>query len=246
MKLVGRASPHRRRRFTVVLLLAVGFLIVALLDYLQPQQVVESPQTLSVQSVPQELRVSAIESLGKLAVKDRVSLDGYARDKFSPGWAEVAGCDMRNRILQRDLQEVVLDDDNCTVLSGVLPDDPFTAQTIPFQRGRETSGDIHIEHIVAVSDAWQKGAQQLDYKRRQEFYNDPLILIAVDGASNMEKGDKDAADWLPHERYRCQYVARQIAIKLEYDLWVTRNEHNAIKRVLQTCPGQILPVVGDF
>jgi hypothetical protein len=103
---------------------------------------------------------------------------------------------------------------------------------------------VQIDHVVAVSDAWQKGAQNLDVSKRAEFYNDPLNLLAVDGPTNDKKGDGDAATWLPSNKdYRCRYVARQIAVKAKYTLWVTQAEHDAMKNVLSACPGQALPVV---
>ena len=97
--------------------------------------------------------------------------------------------------------------------------------------------------MVALSDAWQKGAQQLDAEKREELANDPLELLAVDGEANQQKSDGDAATWLPSNKpFRCQYVARQIAVKQEYHLWVTRAEYEAMKRILDVCPGQALPV----
>ena len=52
----------------------------------------------------------------------------------------------------------------------------------------------------------------------------------------------DAATWLPASRaFRCQYVARQIAVKQKYRLWVTQAEKEAMMKVLNTCPGQQLP-----
>jgi len=134
---------------------------------------------------------------------------------------------------------------DCTVLSGVLHD-PYTAKTINFTRGEKTSDDVQIDHVVALSDAWQKGAQQLDPETRKQFANDPLNLLAVDGPANNAKSDADAATWLPPNKdYRCRYVARQVAVKQKYQLWVTQAEHDAIQRVLGGCPGQMLPVVTD-
>lgn len=220
-------------------LLAIGW---TLFEHYSAPQTEPSPQDQAILDENPDAVVRAAEALGRLAVRERVSRDGYTRDQFSSGWAHVAGCDMRNRTLQRDLVEIELDDDGCTVLRGVLKDDPFTGKIIPFQRGRDTSGAIHIEHLVAVSDAWQKGAQDLDRDQRRAFYNDPLNLVAVDGPANMQKGDADASDWLPHEPYRCRYVARQIAVKLRYELWVTQREQSAMSRVLGTCPDQLLPI----
>ena len=198
------------------------------------------------QNIVSDDKSLAINKLGELAVRERVSSEGYSRERFAPGWESYDGCDVRNRILKRDLDDVKIDSDNdCYVLSGVLDVCPFTGKRIEFVRGPDTSGDIHIEHIVALSDAWQKGAQDLNKEERRLFFNDYLNLIAVDGPANIEKGDKDASDWLPWEPYRCKYIARQIAIKYRYDLWVTESEHDAMKRVLQTCPSQQLPKIGD-
>ena len=96
--------------------------------------------------------------------------------------------------------------------------------------------------MVALSDAWQKGAQGWDTARRTAFANDPLNLLAVDGPLNMQKGDGDAATWLPPNRsYRCAYVARQVAVKISYGVWMTQAEKNAIATVLSTCPNEPLP-----
>src|SRR5690606_28202461 len=126
----------------------------------------------------------------------------------------------------------------CRVLAGVLAD-PYTAQSISFVRGQGTSELVQIDHVVALSDAWQKGAQQLSADQRATLANDPLNLLAVDGASNAQKSDGDAATWLPKNKsFRCEYVARQIAVKATYGLWVTQAEHDAIDRVLSACPDE--------
>lgn len=182
---------------------------------------------------------SALAVLETLDVKGRAPKTGYDRDRFGTRWLDVDrnGCDTRNDILARDLTDDVFEG-SCTVLSGTLAD-PFTGATIDFIRGAETSADVQIDHVVALSDAWQKGAQQLSADERAAFANDPLNLLAVDGAANAQKGDGDAATWLPSNTgFRCEYVARQVSVKAAYDLWVTAAEHDAIARVLASCPGQ--------
>lgn len=182
----------------------------------------------------------AAEVLNSLAVKGRASKTGYARTQFGDGWATTAGCDTRNIILNRDLKEVSVND-KCQVTRGIL-DDPYTGKTINFARGGGTSADVQIDHVVALGDAWQKGAQQLSGKEREQLANDPLELLAVDGPANQQKSDGDAATWLPSNKpFRCQYVARQIAVKQKYKLWVTSAEKDAMNRVLSQCPGQALP-----
>lgn len=147
---------------------------------------------------------------------------------------------MRNAILQRDLKDAITDSD-CKVKSGKL-DDPYTGKSLYFARGPESSGKVQIDHVVALSNAWQTGAQQLSMSQRVALANDPLNLLAVDGKANQEKGDGDAATWLPSNKaYRCAYVARQIAVKYRYRLWVTPPEKSAMQRILSACPQQSLP-----
>ena len=182
--------------------------------------------------------------LGGIPVKGRAPKTGYERAQFGPAWTDdvdVAfghnGCDTRNDILRRDLTATTLRPGtrDCVVLSGVL-DDPYTGKRIAFTRGATTSSAVQIDHVVALSDAWQKGAQQIGPTRRRMFANDPLNLLAVDGPANARKGDGDAATWLPRNKaFRCRYVALQTHVKARYDLWMTAAEKDAISRVLAGC-----------
>lgn len=185
--------------------------------------------------------ITAKQGLAQLAVKGRAPKTGYARELFSDGWGSIGDCDLRNYILRRDLKNITWrDSPACTVASGTLFD-PYTAKTINFVRGVGSSLAVQIDHVVAVSDAWQKGAQKLNANQRYNFYNDPLNLLAVDGPTNGQKSDSDAASWLPPNKgFRCAYVARQVSVKRKYHLWVTSAEKEAILRVLTACPGQKL------
>jgi hypothetical protein len=90
--------------------------------------------------------------------------------------------------------------------------------------------------VGALSDAWQKRAQRWTPRRRSEFANDPLNLLAVPGDVNSAKSDSDAATWLPPARsYRCSYVARQVTVKSHYDLVVTVAERDAMLAILESC-----------
>lgn len=185
---------------------------------------------------------AALAVLDTLAVKGRAPKTGYDRDQFGQRWLDVDrnGCDTRNDILGRDLTDAVRSG-ACRVTGGTLAD-PYTGTSIAFVRGQGTSELVQIDHVVALSDAWQKGAQQLTADQRASFANDPLNLLAVDGSANAQKGDGDAATWLPAQKsYRCTYVAAQIAVKATYGLWVTEAERDAMKRVLEGCPDQVVP-----
>lgn len=202
-------------------------------------------QTIPQPAAPAQQRSGGGElasvALEVLPVKGRAPKTGYKRAQFGDGWAKLGDCDTRNLILQRDLKNVVLEDDKCKVSTGALSD-PYTGKAIAFARGASTSAAVQIDHVVALSNAWQTGAQQLSAERRVQLANDPLELLAVDGPANQQKGDGDAATWLPSNKpFRCQYIARQIAVKRKYALWVTEPEKAAMARVLSSCPEQIVP-----
>ena len=185
-------------------------------------------------------RETALAALERLPVKGRAPKTGYDRERFGGDWASVDGCDTRERVLERDLRRIAhVPGEDCEVESGVLAD-PYTATAIRFERGG--ASEVDIDHVVALGDAWQTGAQQWSHERRVRFANDPLNLLAVDAAANRQKGDGDAATWLPpNKAFRCAYVARQIAVKRRYRGWVTPAEHDAMERVLAPCPRTRLP-----
>jgi hypothetical protein len=188
----------------------------------------------------------ATELLETLPVKGRAPKTGYSRSQFGPAWADVNrnGCDTRNDILKRDLTGIVYraKTRECVVESGVLQD-RYSGETINFIRGNITSMEVQIDHVVALSNAWQTGAFKLSTAQRTALANDPLNLFAVKGRLNSQKGDGDAATWLPPlKSYRCDYVAQQIAVKAKYSLWVTAPEKSAILGILAKCPNKNLPL----
>lgn len=184
--------------------------------------------------------VGAAELLETLDVKGRAPKTGYDRSgRFGTAWLDVDrnGCDTRNDTLSRDLTQVEVSGP-CKVLRGVL-DDPYTGSTISFVRGDETSLAVQIDHVVALMDAWQTGAQQLTLEERIRFANDPLNLQAVDGSANSQKQASNAASWLPpNKAFRCEYAARQVSVKAAYKLWVTEPEKATLSRILDGCGEQ--------
>jgi hypothetical protein len=194
-------------------------------------------------------RGTALALLGTLAVKGRAPKTGYSRARFGAPWTDDNdapdghnGCRTRDDILARDFARTTTS--GCTVRSGELVD-PYTGARMAFRYGVATSAQVQIDHVVALGDAWQTGAQQWAAHKRVAFANDPLNLLAVDGSTNAGKGDSDAASWLPpNKAYRCAYVARQVAVKARYGLWVTAAERDAIARVLSRCSDEPAPTEG--
>ena len=183
----------------------------------------------------------ALTALNKLEVKGRAAKTGYTRSQF-PHWSDPDrnGCDARNDTLKRDLTDITYKEGtrDCKVIAGQLLD-PFSGKVIIFS---PTKVVIDIDHVVALSNAWQTGAAYFDKAVRTQIANDPLNLLAVDSKLNRQKGDGDAATWLPPSKsFRCAYVARQVAVKAKYKLWVTEPEKVAITKIFSSCVGQKLP-----
>lgn len=188
----------------------------------------------------------ALTALNSLEVKGRAPMTGYEREEFGQAWSDDVtvefghnGCDTRNDILRRDLdsESLVLKEGthDCVALAGTLRD-PYSGQDIEFQRGAQTSSAVQIDHVVALADAWQKGAQQWSPEKRRNFANDPLNLLAVDGPLNQQKGAGDAATWLPPNKgFRCEYARRIVEVKAVYEIWVTEAEKDALSRLLHAC-----------
>ncbi|MGN6523363.1 MAG: GmrSD restriction endonuclease domain-containing protein [Actinomycetes bacterium] len=212
-----------------------------------PSATLASTATRSPRATPfvgSSTRSRAIGLLATLPVKGRAPKTGYSREQFGQAWldADRNGCDTRNDILRSQLRNVTIKTgtNGCVVLSGDASPEPYTGRATHFER--YGGNHLDIDHVVALSDAWQTGAFRWDLRTRAAFANDPLNLLAVDASANRQKGDSDAASWLPHNKgYRCAYVARQVAVKAKYRLWVTPAEHDAIARLLTTCPNVAVP-----
>lgn len=187
---------------------------------------------------------NALATLDTLAIKGRAPKTGYSRDEFGPAWSDDvtvegghSGCDTRNDQLSRELSDKTFKPGtrDCVVLSGQLYD-PYSGNVLQFQRGRDTSSLIQVDHVVPLMDSWQKGSQTWDADKRRNFANDPINLQLTTGSLNASKGSSDAATWLPpNKSYRCTYVSRIVDVKSKYGLWVTQAEHDAIANILTKC-----------
>lgn len=220
-----------RRTHRIRLLVTLFIILIVIMVPLSREKM---PNILPKSQPQPDVTTTGLAKLATLEVKGRAPKTGYSRTQFGEGWIELYGCDMRNIILARDLKNITTNT-RCQVVTGTL-NDPYTGTVIQFMRGNLTSDDIQIDHVVALSNAWQTGAQQLSFLERQALANDPLELLAVDGNANQQKSDGDAATWLPpNNAFRCQYVVRQINVKIRYRLWLTEPEKNAMARVLAQC-----------
>lgn len=184
----------------------------------------------------------ARRQLAALPVRGWDRTSDFQRYRFGPAWSDDVdvefghnGCNTRDDILRRDLKNLVVRPFTCFAQSGTLLD-PYTGTTINFVRGPQTSNSVEIDHVVALADAWYKGAREWDPQRRLDFANDPRNLLAVSPQANFDKAFRDAASWLPpNEPFRCDFVARQVEVKTAYGLWLSAKEKRAMADVLARC-----------
>ena len=196
----------------------------------------------SNQPVPTARFDIARQQLKKLEVRGWDRTSDFKRSQFGKAWSDDVdvefgrnGCNTRDDILRRDLQNLVVRSGTCYAQSGTLVD-PYSGVTIDFVRSPDTSNAIEIDHVVALADAWYKGARAWDPQRRLDFANDPRNLLAVSPKANFDKAFRDAASWLPpNEAFRCDFVARQIEVKAAYGLWLSAKEKKAMESVLSRC-----------
>ena len=152
------------------------------------------------------------------------------------------GCNQRDDVLLRDAvpgttrvqQQGSCDHD---VLAGTWHD-PYTGRTLTFTdlKDLRQAEAIQIDHVVPLAEAWVSGARRWSRTRRETFANDLGELLAVDGPTNMSKGDGDPASWRPRKGYQCAYARRWIAVKTRYRLTIDPSEKAALQQMLGYCP----------
>ena len=93
--------------------------------------------------------------------------------------------------------------------------------------------------MVPLAESWDSGASAWDAKKREMYANDQTDLrhlIAVTGASNRSKSDRDPTDWLPtNKAYVCEYLTNWVSIKVRWSLSVDKKEKDAITAGLKPC-----------
>ena len=230
----------KTRRLSVVVIALLGVLAWVLINPQSYDTIFTPVENTGAEELTFNSSLLATEVLEKLEVKGRAPKTGYARTEFYDGWPIIDGCSLRQRILKRELGDTAILD-GCDVIAGEF-DEPYIGEH-RILKNKSDVAKIQVDHVVALSDAWQKGAQYKDYETRNAIATDPLNLLAVDGAANEQKSDGDAATWLPkNKKFRCQYVARQVSVKFKYGLWVTEAEKQAILKILTNCPNE--PAIG--
>ncbi|CAA0131579.1 Uncharacterised protein [Mycolicibacterium vanbaalenii] len=183
---------------------------------------------------------------GVAEIPARVRGYDYRRDAFGDSWTDDTtapggrnGCDTRNDILDRDLSDktyVSISRCPTAVATGTLHD-PYTSVVVPFVRGNQTGAAVQIDHLVPLALAWDLGARNWSEEMRVRFANDPANLLAVDGPTNQDKGDKEPALWMPpNSAFHCQYSMQYIAVLRGYRLPVDAPSAAVLRDGARSCP----------
>lgn len=183
---------------------------------------------------------------GVSVVESRIRGEDYRRAAFGESWDDDNnapggrnGCDTRNDILNRDLDDkTYVSTKRCpqAVAGGTLRD-PYTNATVAFVRGNRVGASVQIDHLVPLAFAWDMGARDWTDAMRARFANDPANLLAVAGGANQDKGDQPPGAWMPpNTAFWCQYAVAFTAVVRGYGLPVDAASAQRLREATQTCP----------
>lgn len=86
----------------------------------------------------------------------------------------------------------------------------------------------HVDHIVALKEAFDSGASNWTSERKEKFANDPLNQMCLDASLNMSKSDGDLAEWDGGScSVRKQIAKKTIKVKNKYGLSIDSAEKRA-------------------
>ena len=165
---------------------------------------------------------------------------GYSRDLF-PHWvdADGDGCNTRNEVLLAEAVSAPSVSGTCTLSGGrwySYYDNAYWTLT----------GDLDIDHMVPLAEAWDSGARNWTTSRRQAYANDlgdSRPLAAVTDNVNQSKGDQDPGTWMPpYASARCRYVNEWVATKIRWRLTVDSAEKSALTSWANSCPNSTIAV----
>ena len=163
---------------------------------------------------------------------------GYDRALFQH-WidADGDGCSTRNEVLLAEADDPPTVSGTCTLSGGRW----FSY----YDRVSWTNtGDLDIDHMVPLAEAWDSGARTWTTTVRRDFANDLgdyRSLVAVTDDVNQAKGDQDPGSWLP-QYDRCRYLREFVAVKHRWRLTVDSAEKSAMASLASSCTNSTITV----
>ena len=195
-----------------------------------------SSSTLS-ESAPQRFVANDAKTILSTIKVENEYKTGYRRSLFTH-WSDLDGngCDTREEVLKRDsTSRPQVDPYRCYVVAG----DWYSVYDGARLSDR---GDVDIDHVVALKEAWDSGAWAWSDSQRKAYANDltdSRTLIAVRDRVNASKSDKDPSNWMPPLRsYWCSYLGDWISVKARWGLSMDQSEFGRVKNLLNSdCSG---------
>ena len=178
--------------------------------------------------------------LSQLVVKPESSTIKFDRVKHFGNWRdEDKDClNTRAEVLVRDslISPII---NKCLVVSGRW-------YSIFDGRNHLLATEVQIDHLVALSEAWDSGASSWSKKRRFKYANDlgysgslSAMTTKLNGnCKKLCKSDKDPAEWLP-PKSRCVYAQRWVAVKYRWGLSIDLAEKQVLSRLLSGQCGEV-------
>ncbi len=193
-----------------------------------PAIAVAGPANATPPNIPSA--ATAASRLATLTVAAESHQSTYDRSLF-PHWITISGsCDTREEVLQRDGTNVVTNS-SCAATSGTWKS-PYDGATWT------ASGDVDIDHMVPLAEAWRSGAWAWTTAQRQTYANDlggPELWAVTDNV-NQSKGDNDVTTWRPPlTSFYCTYARAWIQVKWYYNLTLQSTEKTELTSMLNTC-----------
>jgi hypothetical protein len=162
---------------------------------------------------------------------------------YAMGWG--IGLSMKDVVLAGWIRDADYEADGFTVRSGLLSEDPYTGAPVVFRHGDDpVRRTVDLDHVVSLRDAWESGGWRWSPRGTnwQRLYNHPVALIPTSRESNLAKGDKSAAGWLPEgpaAGFRSRFAILQVLVKSRFRLSVTEAEGAALRGVLEGLVKQV-------
>jgi hypothetical protein len=179
-----------------------------------------------------EVEAAVDELLGQLRVRREPPRTGFDREERFPHWSRVPGtsCNTRQRVLVVERREGTPDE--CRVVGGRW----FSVYDGVSVTSSRT---LDVDHMVALAEAWDSGADRWTEERREAYANDlgyADSLIAVTGSSNRSKSDRDPAEWQPPRlAVWCRYATAWTTVKVRWGLTADEAEIEALRDMFDHC-----------
>ena len=175
-----------------------------------------------------------------LEVKPESSTIKFDRDKHFGTWRdEDKDClNTRAEVLARDsLIPPIFE--KCQVVAGRW-------YSIFDGRTHLKATDVQIDHLVALSEAWNSGASLWSKERRLKYANDleysgslSAMTTKLNGSCKKWcKSDSDPAEWLP-QKQQCLYAQRWVAVKYRWGLSIDAAEKRTLANLLTGSCGEM-------